>query len=77
MTEPTATPAQNSEPVASNVPVPHLEFKARLLLLFTVVLVAAAPVFLLYARGVFEPTQTLVLTAEDSEGVVVGMEGPT
>ncbi len=30
--------------------------------------------YLLYARGVFEPTQTLVLVADDSEGVVVGMD---
>ena len=30
--------------------------------------------YLLYARGAFEPTQTLVLTADDSEGVVVGMD---
>ena len=30
--------------------------------------------YLLYARGAFEPTQTLVLVADDSEGVVVGMD---
>ena len=30
--------------------------------------------YLLYARGVFEPTQQLVLTADDSEGVTVGMD---
>jgi phospholipid/cholesterol/gamma-HCH transport system substrate-binding protein len=28
----------------------------------------------MYARGVFEPTQQLVLVAEDSEGVVAGMD---
>ena len=28
----------------------------------------------MYARGVFEPTQHLVLVAENSEGVVVGMD---
>jgi phospholipid/cholesterol/gamma-HCH transport system substrate-binding protein len=30
--------------------------------------------YVLYARGVFEATQPLVLMAEDSEGVVVGMD---
>ena len=54
--------------------VAHLELKARLLLLFTVLLVAGAAFYLLYARGVFETTQTLVLTTDDSEGVVVGMD---
>ena len=60
------------EPAAQ--PVAHLELKARLLLLFTVLLVAGSAIYLLYARGVFDATQTLVLMAEDSEGVVVGMD---
>lgn len=72
MQEPPDTPVQNSEPTAP--PVAHLELKARMLLLFTALLVAGAAFYLLYARGVFEPTQTLVLTTEDSEGVVVGMD---
>jgi len=71
--EPQDTPAQNSEP-ASERPVAHLAFKARLLLLFTALLIAGALLFVLYARGVFEPTQTLVLTTDDSEGVVAGMD---
>jgi phospholipid/cholesterol/gamma-HCH transport system substrate-binding protein len=73
MTEQPDTPVQNSEPAAAR-PVAHLEFKARLLLLFTVLLIAGAAVYLLYARGVFEPTQTLVLTTDDSEGVAAGMD---
>ena len=36
--------------------------------------VAGSALYLLYARGVFEPTQTLVLVTDDSEGVVVGMD---
>jgi phospholipid/cholesterol/gamma-HCH transport system substrate-binding protein len=52
----------------------HLGFKAGLLLAALVLLVAASIVYLLYARGVFEPTQRLVLVADDSEGVVVGMD---
>lgn len=67
------TPVQNSEPAPSR-PVKHLELKATLLLLFTALLVVGAAVYVLYARGAFEPTQTLVLVAEDSEGVVVGMD---
>jgi phospholipid/cholesterol/gamma-HCH transport system substrate-binding protein len=67
------TPLQDSEPAAAPA-VPHLAAKARLLLLFTVLLIGAAVLFLLYARGVFEPTQRLVLTTDDSEGVTVGMD---
>ncbi|MDH0051444.1 MlaD family protein [Comamonas terrigena] len=55
-------------------PVAHLERKAAALLLLTCALVLGALVYLMYARGVFEPTQSLVLTADDSEGVVVGMD---
>ncbi len=44
-----------------------------LLLAFMLALVLGSAVYVLYARGVFESTQKLVLIAEDSEGVVVGM----
>ena len=54
--------------------MPHLALKVRLLLLFTALLIAAAVLYVLHARGVFEPTQALVLTTDDSEGVVVGMD---
>jgi len=68
------TPVQISEPAATARPVRNLEIKAALLLLFTGLLIAASVLYLLYARGLFQPTQTLVLMAEDSEGVVVGMD---
>ena len=55
-------------------PVAHLELKAAALLLFTLALIVGSVMYLLYARGAFEPTQTLVLVADDSEGVVVGMD---
>ncbi len=55
-------------------PVPNLEFKAALLLALFVALVAGTVLYLLYARGSFEPTQQLVLVADDSEGVRVGMD---
>ncbi len=54
-------------------PVPHLELKARLLLLAMVLLVSGAILYLMYARGAFERTQQVVLIADDSEGIVVGM----
>lgn len=55
-------------------PVAHLERKAAALLLLTLALIVGATVYLLYARGAFEATQTLVLTSDDSEGVTVGMD---
>ena len=55
-------------------PVAHLRAKATALLLFTLILIVGSVGYLLYARGVFEPTQRLVLTANDSEGVGVGMD---
>ena len=55
-------------------PVPNLEFKAALLLALFVALVAGTVLYLLYARGTFEATQQLVLAADDSEGVRVGMD---
>ena len=62
----------NSEPAAAR-PVRNLEFKATLLLVFTALLIAGSVFYLLYARGVFQATQTLVLQTDDAEGVVVGM----
>lgn len=54
--------------------VSNVEFKAALLLILMIVLIVGSAAYLLYARGVFEPTQELVLIADDSEGVVVGMD---
>ncbi len=45
-----------------------------MLVVAVLLLIAASVGYLLYARGVFERTQTLVLIADDSEGVVVGMD---
>ena len=44
-----------------------------LLLSFMLALIVAAALYVMYARGMFERTQKLVLVSEDSEGVVVGM----
>ena len=69
-----ASPATDVAPVETLRPVAYLEIKAAALLLFTLALIVGSGLYLLYARGAFEPTQTLVLTADDSEGVVVGMD---
>ncbi len=65
-----------TQPTGTAAPPPreHLEFKAVLLLVFMLVLVLGSAVYVMYARGVFESTQKLILVAEDSEGVVVGMD---
>ncbi|HJV68967.1 mammalian cell entry protein [Ideonella sp.] len=68
------TPSPSSPPPAAPPPVRNVEFKARLLLLLLIALVAGAAVYLMYARGLFEATQRLVLVAEDAEGVRVGMD---
>lgn len=69
------TPAGRSEPVAATRgAVPYLELKATLLLLFTVTLVAGSAMYLLFARGFFEPKQQVILIADDSEGVLPGMD---
>ncbi|MBA5608126.1 MCE family protein [Duganella sp. FT3S] len=66
----TDTPAPPSEPA----PVRNAELKAGLLLALMVALIAATALYLMYARGAFEATQRLLLQADDSEGVVVGMD---
>src|ERR1043165_8878834 len=61
---------------AAPPPVPHLELKAALLLALFAALVLGTALYLLYARGAFEAKQRLVLVAEESEGVRVGMDLP-
>ena len=45
-------------PAPAPPPLPHVEFKATLLLGLMVLLVAGAALYLMYARGVFEATQS-------------------
>jgi len=71
---PPRTPVQKSEPAARAVPVKHLELKAIMLLAFTVMLIVTAALFLMRARGYFEPKQQLYLLADNAEGVVAGMD---
>ncbi len=53
--------------------IKNLELKIGLLLAFTVLLAGAFVLYALYARGVFQITQSLILTAPEAEGVTVGM----
>ncbi|MFM6986474.1 MAG: MlaD family protein [Hydrogenophaga sp.] len=65
----------NPPPPPTDVPpVQNLALKAALLLLLMFALVVGSALYVLYARGAFERTQRLVLIADDSEGVVVGMD---
>ncbi len=71
MSEPTESHPTLPPEVAT--PVKNLEIKAALLLVFMFVVVAMSVVYILFARGAFEQTQRLTLTADNSEGVSVGM----
>jgi phospholipid/cholesterol/gamma-HCH transport system substrate-binding protein len=69
MAQPYSPPPSNEAPE-----LPPLGLKAALLAVLLLVLMAVSILYLLYARGAFETTQRLVLLADDSEGVVVGMD---
>jgi phospholipid/cholesterol/gamma-HCH transport system substrate-binding protein len=67
----------NAPDNAARPGTPHghesLEWKAILLLGFLLALLLFSAAYVMYARGLFESTQKLVLVAEDSEGVGIGM----
>jgi phospholipid/cholesterol/gamma-HCH transport system substrate-binding protein len=64
-----------SQPDPSSPSVPaNVEFKAVLLLVLMTTLIAGFLLYIMYARGVFESTQRLVLVSDNSEGVIVGMD---
>ena len=64
----------SDEPTPAQSASASLEFRAALLVGLLVLLVTASAAYLLYARGVFEPSQQLVLLSDDAEGVAVGMD---
>lgn len=64
---PTPTPPA-TEPIA------NLERKAALLLALVVAVILGFLLYVMVARGLFETSQQLVLIADDSEGVIVGMD---
>ena len=61
-------------PPDTDPPVRHLAFKAGALIVLLLTLLLGSVAYVLHARGVFEPTQRVVLVADDSEGVSVGMD---
>jgi phospholipid/cholesterol/gamma-HCH transport system substrate-binding protein len=65
----TPTPPPDSPPAIARV-----ERKAILLLILITSLVLGFLLYVMYARGVFESQQELVLISDDSEGVIVGMD---
>jgi len=64
----------SDEPASARDASESLEFRAALLVGLLVLLLTASVIYLLYARGVFDPSQRLVLLADDAEGVTVGMD---
>ena len=70
---PPPDPADAAAVSAGRLSNERLEFRAVLLLGFMLALIVGSALYVMYARGVFESTQKLVLVSEDSEGVVVGM----
>ena len=65
---------QPESPPSAPPPIAHVEFKAVMLLVLITTLVLSFLLYVMYARGVFERTQQLVLVSDDSEGVIVGMD---
>ena len=75
--EPAAAPLPGSDepvPPATRRAQRRLEARAALLLIFMALLIAISVLYLMWVRGAFEATQKLYLTADDSDGVVVGMD---
>jgi phospholipid/cholesterol/gamma-HCH transport system substrate-binding protein len=62
-----------ADPVTPEEPK-HVETKALILLVAIGALITAFVLYVMYARGVFEKTQTLILVADNSEGVIPGMD---
>ena len=65
-----------ADPITANPPdePKHVEAKALILLIVIGALIAAFFLYVMYARGVFEKTQQLVLVTDNSEGVIPGMD---
>ncbi len=67
--------AMNPDPTPADASLPPgVQHRAMGLLWLLVALVLGSAAYVLYARGVFEASQRLVLLADDAEGVTVGMD---
>lgn len=67
-------PSSPRSAVSTQPAVPHLHFKAILLLVSLLCIIVISIFYIMYARGFFEQTQELVLLADDSEGIKPGMD---
>lgn len=67
-------PRPSESPPSRSPEIAAVERKAIVLLVLIMTLVCSFLVYVMYARGVFESTQQLVLVSDDSEGVIVGMD---
>ncbi|MDQ1831327.1 MlaD family protein [Massilia scottii] len=70
MSQPNTNPADDAPAEA----VANVEVKAVVLLVLMSALIVTFLLYVMYARGVFESTQRLVLLSEDSDGVIPGMD---
>ncbi|WP_333708313.1 MlaD family protein [Tepidimonas ignava] len=69
--QPSAAPSTDTSAAAATR---ALERRARALLALLAALLLGVALYLMVARGVFEPTQHLTLVTDDAEGVTVGMD---
>jgi len=67
-------PMPNAPSPANAESTSSLERKAVALLTAVAVILVGFALYVMFARGVFERTQELVLLSDDSEGVIVGMD---
>jgi phospholipid/cholesterol/gamma-HCH transport system substrate-binding protein len=65
---------QSQAPPPASPTIAHIERKAVLLLVLVTTVVCSFLLYVMFARGLFESTQQLVLISDDSEGVIVGMD---
>ena len=71
MTQTTLPPPP--DPIIPDEPK-NVEAKAMIVLVLLGCLIVSFVLYVMYARGVFEPTQKLTLVADDSSGVIPGMD---
>lgn len=63
------------DPPEPSLPAPaSLKRRATGMLVLLLALLVSSALYVLYARGTFEPKQRLVLLADDAEGALVGMD---
>lgn len=67
-------PSLNNTPDTPESALRNLHFKAVLLLISLLFIIVLSVFYIMYARGIFDQTQELVLLADDSEGIKPGMD---